>query len=186
MRLPPPWNTSDRSPVHDTPSSRTASDQSYTQSDTTSTPIPAVSLSSLRAGWDNQSPVHPPLHSSTYDISHGQSSQECADPGVPPTQPHIGGTMYPLTSPSPHRPESAPGRFTIQGSYPALAFSPSPLYRNSEPIPVNEAEDACDKVMRYVDSQPPGFITDAERDALTQIKHALFHAVTGVPREPRR
>lgn len=181
VRLPPPWHTSDRSPVHETPSSRTASDQSFTQSDATST---SISMSSLRASWDNQSPVHPSLHSSTYDISHGQSNQECADPGVPPTQSHMGGPLYP--SPSPHRPESAPGRFAIPSSYQTIAFSPSPLYRNSEPIPVNEAEDACDKLMRYVDFQPPGFITDAERDVLTQIKHALFRAATGVPVEPRR
>lgn len=65
-------------------------------------------------------------------------------------------------------------------------MSPSPLYRNSEPVPVTEAEDACDKVMRFVDSQPPGFISDADREALLEIKTALFHAVTGVPREYRR
>lgn len=93
--------------------------------------------------------------------------------------------MYPLTSP-PARPESVSGRFAIQGSYPPLSISPSPLYRNQEPVLVNEAEDACDKVMRFVDAQPEGFITDAEREALMQIKHALFLAVTGIPREPRR
>lgn len=93
--------------------------------------------------------------------------------------------MYPLTSSPAPRPDSVPGRFAIP-AYPPLPISPSPLYRNSELVPVNEAEDACDKVIRFVDSQPPGFISVAERDALTQIKFALFHAVTGVPREPRR
>lgn len=189
LSLPPPWNSSDRSTIHDTASSRTASDQSYSHSDTTSTSISAMSLSSLRAGWDNQSPVHPlppPLHPSAYDSSHGQSNQDCSDPNVHPAQSHLGGGMYPLTSSPPPRPESVTGRFTIQGPYPPLPISPSPLYRHSEPVPVNEAEDACDKVLRFVDSQPEGFITGAERDALTQIKYALFHAVTGVPREPRR
>ena len=94
--------------------------------------------------------------------------------------------MYPLTSSLPPRPESVTGRFTIQPPYPPLAISPSPLYRHSEPVAANEAEDACDKVLRYVDSQPPGFITNGEREALMQIKYALFHAVTGVPREAKR
>ena len=149
----------------------------------------AMSLSSLRAGWDNQSLVHPlppPLHPSAYDSSHGQSNQDCSDPSVHPIPSHMGGGMYPLTSSPPPRPESVAGRFTIQPAYPPLPISPSPLYRHSEPVPVNEAEDACDKVLRFVDSQPPGFITNAERDALMQIKYALFHAVTGVPREAKR
>ena len=94
--------------------------------------------------------------------------------------------MYPLTSSPPPRPESVTGRSTMQPAYPPLAISPSPLYRHSEPVPPSEAEDACDKVLRFVDSQPQGFITNAERDALMQIKYALFHAVTGVPREPKR
>ncbi|KAF9649764.1 hypothetical protein BDM02DRAFT_1753089 [Thelephora ganbajun] len=165
LSLPPPWSTSDRSPIHETSSSRNASDQSYSQSDTTSTSISAMSLSSLKAGWDSQSPVHPlppPLHPSAYDSSHGQSNQDCSDPNVHPIQSHMGGGMYPLTS-LPPRPESVPGRFTVQPSYPPLAISPSPLYRHSEPVLVNEAEDACDK-----------------------IKYALFHAVTGVPREAKR
>lgn len=96
----------------------------------------------------------------------------------------MGGGMYPLTSSPPPRPESVPGRF-VPPPYPALAISPSPLYRHSEPVPAGEAEDACDKVLRFVDAQPQGFITDAERDALMQIKYALFHAVTGVPREAK-
>lgn len=94
--------------------------------------------------------------------------------------------MYPLTSSPPLRPESVPGRFTMQPPYPPLAISPSPLYRHSEPVPADEAEEACDKVLRFVDAQPQGFITGTERDALTQIKYALFHAVTGVPRETKR
>lgn len=190
LSLPPPWGTSGRSPIHETPSSsRNASDQSYNQPDATSSSMTAMSLSSLRAGWDNQSPVHPlppPLHPSAYDSSHNQSNQDCSDPSVQPIQSHMGGGMYPLTSSPPPRPESVPGRFTIQPSYPPLPISPSPLYRHSEPVPVAEAEDACDKVVRFVDAQPQGFITNAERDALTQIKFALFHAVTGVPREARR
>lgn len=188
LNLPPPWSTSDRSPVHETSSFRNASDQSYSQPDTTSTSISAMSLSSLRPGWENQSPVHslpPPLHSSAFGSSHGQSNQDCSDPNVPSAQPHIGGIMHPITSPPP-RPESVSGRFTIHGTYPPLPISPSPLYRNSVPVPASEAEDACDKVTRFVDSQPPGFITDSAREALTEIKHALFHVVTGVPREPRR
>jgi len=184
LSLRPPWNASDRSPIHETPpSSRNASDQSYSQSDNTSSSISAMSLSSLRAGWDNQSPVHP-LPPLPYDSSHGQSSQDCSDPNVHPIQSHMGGGMYPLTSSPLPRPESVPGRFTIQPPFPPI--SPSPLYRHSEPVPVNEAEDACDKVLRFVDSQPPGFITNGEREALTQIKYALFHAVTGVPREAKR
>ena len=98
----------------------------------------------------------------------------------------MGSSVYPLASSPPHRPDSVPGRFTIPGPYPHLPISPSPLFRNSEPVPVNEAEDACDKVIRFVDSQSQGFITDAERDALTRIKYTLFHAATGVPTEPRR
>ena len=92
--------------------------------------------------------------------------------------------MYPLASSPPPRPESVSGRFTIPAPFPPI--SPSPLYRHSEPVAATEAEDACDKVLRFVDSQPHGFITNAERDALTQIKYALFHAVTGVPREAKR
>ena len=191
LSLRPPWNASDRSPVHETSSSsRNTSDQSYSQSDTTSTSISAMSLSSLRAGWENQSPVHPlpplppPLHPSAYDSSHGPSNQDCTDPNVHPIQSHMGGGMYPLTSSPIPRPGSVPGRFTIQPPFPPI--SPSPLYRHSEPVPVNEAEDACDKVLRFVDSQPPGFITTAEREALTQIKYALFHVMTGVPREAKR
>lgn len=189
LNLPPPWGASDRSPVHEAPSSRDPSDQSYNHSDTTSASIPAMSLSSLRGGWENQSPVHPlppPLHPSAYDNSHGQPNQACSDPNVHPTQSHMGSSVYPLTSSPPHRPDSVPGRFTIPGPYPHLPISPSPLFRNSEPVPVNEAEDACDKVIRFVDSQSQGFITDAERDALTRIKYTLFHAATGVPTEPRR
>lgn len=92
--------------------------------------------------------------------------------------------MYPLATSPLARSESVPGRFTIQPPFPPI--SPSPLYRHSEPVLATEAEEACDKVLRFVDSQPPGFITIEERDALTQIKYALFHATTGVPREAKR
>lgn len=110
---------------------------------------------------------------SAYHSLHAQSSQDFPDPGVYPIQSHIDGGMYPLTSSLLPRPEPVPGSFTIQSPYPPLPISPSPLYRYHEPVPANEAENACDLVLRFVDSQPPGFITDGERDTLTRIKSTL-------------
>ena len=95
----------------------------------------------------------------------------------------MGDSMYPLASSPPPRPESVPGRFIIQPPYPPI--SPSPMYRHTVPSG-NEAEEGCDKVLRFLDAQPEGFISIAEREALMQIKYALFSFVNGVPRGPKR
>ena len=103
-----------------------------------------------------------------YYSPHAQPSRSFSDPNVYP----IDG-MHPLTSSPLPCPEPVPGNFIIESPYPPLPISPSPLDRYNEPVPVNEAEDACNVVLRFADSQPPGFITDTERDTLTQIKYAL-------------
>jgi hypothetical protein len=64
-----------------------------------------------------------------------------------------------------------------------------PIYRptiNAVPD-IIEAEDAVDKVIRYVDAQPHGYITEDEREALAQIKYTLFQTAGGQyqPREKR-
>ena len=92
--------------------------------------------------------------------------------------------MYPLSSSPFPRPESVSGRFTIPPPFPPI--SPSPLYRHSEPVAAADAEDACDVVLRFVDSQPPGYITNGERDALMQIKYTLFQTVNGIPTDTKR
>ena len=56
-----------------------------------------------------------------------------------------------------------------------------PLTTSGDTIPdIAEAEDAINKVILFVDSQT-NILTPEERDALTQIKYALFQAASGVP-----
>lgn len=67
-------------------------------------------------------------------------------------------------------------------SAPVVVYQPPPLTTSGDTIPdITEAEDAINKVILFVDSQTPSILTQEERDALTQIKYALFQAASGVP-----
>lgn len=63
-----------------------------------------------------------------------------------------------------------------------------PIYRPTvDAVPdITEAENAVDKIIRYIDAQPEGYISNSEREALTQIKYALFQTGGGYnPRDKR-
>ncbi|KAF9242582.1 hypothetical protein BU15DRAFT_72698 [Melanogaster broomeanus] len=65
---------------------------------------------------------------------------------------------------------------------PVVVYQPPPPITSGNTIPdIAEAEDAINKVISFVDSQSPTLLTPGERDALTQIKYALFQAASGVP-----
>ena len=63
-----------------------------------------------------------------------------------------------------------------------VVYQPAPPITSGNTIPdISEAEDAINKVIMFVDSQSPALLTPDERDALAQIKYALFQAASGVP-----
>lgn len=63
-----------------------------------------------------------------------------------------------------------------------VVYQPAPPITSGSTIPdIAEAEEAINKVILFVDSQSPALLTPDERDALTQIKFALFQAASGVP-----
>ncbi|EGN92137.1 hypothetical protein SERLA73DRAFT_99702, partial [Serpula lacrymans var. lacrymans S7.3] len=60
-------------------------------------------------------------------------------------------------------------------------YQPVPPITSGSAPDISEAEDAINKVIMFVDSQPQNLLTPDERDALTQIKYALFQTASGVP-----
>jgi hypothetical protein len=62
---------------------------------------------------------------------------------------------------------------------PYLVYPPTPVGPN---IPTREeAEDAANILLAFLDGLPEPIITDKERDALFHVRCALFQYVSGVP-----
>jgi hypothetical protein len=69
----------------------------------------------------------------------------------------------------------------VVGSEPSLeAYHPvSPIPASSVPS-LEQAEDALNKVIMFVDAQPRQFLRDEERECLSQIKIMLYQIAHGV------
>jgi hypothetical protein len=178
MSLRPPWSSADRSPILESATTKVISDNSYSHPEG---PTSAVSMHSssmsLRSAWE---PTPSPLErSSTYEHHH----QHDGSPTGPASGSHTLPPIHPYASaPSP---SSADGPYTGMAVYDNMP----PVYRpDVQEVPdINEAENAVDKVIRFIEAQPAGFITASEKDALTQIKYALFQTGGGThyPKEKR-
>ena len=153
-----------------------------------------------RQGITLQPAWHPPPPPTSSSASHGHaSSHDVPHHIVPPPNPvppedhspvhevaPIADPHEPLPAPLP-MPEPVPipiHRDNNEGGEPQIAYviPALPTYRPDPGIPsVDEVEDAIDKVLAFVDAQEKDFLSDADRDALTAVKCALFSRAGGIP-----
>lgn len=136
---------------------------------------------SLQPAWHESNPATGLPSSVEQLIQNSQdSSSVVAVVDVPPgSDPH---EPLPADLPPPE-PVPIPVRREDGGSDVAYVIPHPPTYRPaiSEPPTMDEVEDAIDKVISFVSSQPKDFLDDRERQVLTNIKCALFQLANGLP-----
>ncbi|EAU86253.2 centromere binding protein B [Coprinopsis cinerea okayama7 len=126
-----------------------------------------ASSSSQRLSLSSAAVLPSPLSaSSTNSADDGQSPQQCLPGGVDPNSSvvdmHASSTTY-------LPPESIPYAISTERRIPTL----------------QEAEDAINILIAYIDSNPDRILEHSERTTLTTIKCALFQYASGVPFDRR-
>ncbi|KAH7921909.1 CenpB-DNA-bind-domain-containing protein [Leucogyrophana mollusca] len=143
---------------------------------------PSLSLQpSWRVEPDTSSIANTSLSPDRSSAQHQSVSQQ---PYVPVHHHHHNHHHHHHNGAEPEGPQNPPPSHegpSIQYPDAVVVYQTAPPITAGSAIPdIAEAEDAINKVIMFVDSQA-NLLTSSEREALTQIKYALFQAASGVP-----
>lgn len=106
--------------------------------------------------------------SSQHSTSQAQHHQAPAPPHISPVLAHQ------------HVPE-VPQAHVQYVEQPPVYYQPTPAIPEPRAPNLQDAEDAINTLITFIDSEGQGILEDSERQILTTIKCALFQAASGIP-----
>jgi hypothetical protein len=134
---------------------------------------------------DHEMPRQQPSQASWSDhrnTSSMESMEQSASPhGRVAPQPDPSAHLSPLAAHQ-HNPEhSSPTHMPLYVGSPTVYYQSAPAIPDPAPPTLEDAEEAINTLITFLDSSGQGIIQDGERLVLNTIKCALFQAGSGIP-----
>jgi hypothetical protein len=137
----------------------------------------AESSGSLPATWPDQNSNG---SSSSHVVNHSPSSSHHSIDQLPHQQPHPPPHLSPVLAHQ-HVPEVESLAHVQYVEQPSVYYQPAPTIPEPRLPTLQDAEEAINTLITFIDSEGQGILENDERIILTTIKCALFQAASGIP-----